>query len=683
MSASLKASRAGARALAAAIGLLAISNPATAGSIGPGLGNMDCGDAEYFQPFGFIANPQGPNGTNVALMIRGYFMTIFAPDSGNPPGEIGIYDVSDPKNPVETRHIENGDTQVFREAHSLPVGLINGRYYIAIQTLRGIQFWDFTDPLNASRVGSIDLPGVNGGDYENVAWQTTWQGRYLYVAGGNLGVLIVDASDPTNPTFIDDVKTGATGGFRVGPLFALGDYMVISNMDQGGAYAVLDISQPEDPALIAQISNLPRIYAIAVGGNDRIYAAGRDGDFLTHSFSDPTNISLIRNEPIGQDQLYAAAQDNFVFLGRQNNVVKVDISNEQRPVVVGEGNLGVDNPDHGQVTPIGNLLFIGNDHGTGSAFFCHQRGPDTIPLTVGATYPKDGSTYVTTQARVNVVLSDHVDIDTIDTSSVAVRPAGGQALDGIYTYSFNTISFGPNEPLEPDTTYELVLTAGGLTDVMGNALAFEVLVRFSTGEQIVIPEPEEPPIDGADGMPSDDMAGPGGGSGGPTLDPVDDGSGGVGPESEVPDVPGGQAADGQAGGGGPNGEPAAGSPGLGVGGSAGVGDLGGSNPGPVVSSPTAVGSAGGDGEAGSGIAAPTTVGAAPSSPAPQAATTVSAPMASNSNPFAVAPTVGELGGPAAVSEGGCAVNGEGGSPRRGWWLGMLGCSLLALRRRRR
>src|SRR5690606_14012669 len=145
-------------------------------------------------------------------------------------------------------------------------------------------------------------------------------------------------------------------------------------------YAVLDISQPEAPTLLDTLDNAPRMYAMTVGPNNRFYTAGRDGNFLIHSFTDPTNIVEVKNALIGQDQLYTAVQDHFVFLGRQNNVVKVDITNEQNPQVVGEGNLNRGNPDHGQVTPMGNLIYIGNDHGTGSAFFCHQMGQDTNPL---------------------------------------------------------------------------------------------------------------------------------------------------------------------------------------------------------------------------------------------------------------------------------------------------------------
>ncbi len=438
-------------------------------------------------------------------MIRGYFMTIFAPDSGAPPGEIGIYDVSNPKAPREVKHIKNQDTTKLREAHSLPVAFIDGKQYVALQTISGMQFWDFTDPLAAERIGNIDLPGVNGGDYENVAWQSTWQGRYLYVSGGNQGIYIIDAANPRDPKLLNKVSTSVTGGFRVGPLFALGDYLVISNMDQGGRYAILDITVPDQPALLSQLGNQPRMYAIAVG-KDRIYTAGRDGNFLIHSFEDPTKIDLVKNALVGQDQLYAAAQDEFVFLGRQNNVVKVDVTDEQNPRVVGEGTLGRGNPDHGQVTPMGNLIFIGNDHGTGSALFCHQLGRDTTPPTVQATYPKADSTGVAPTSRLSLLFSDYIDTETLTPESVVVRKAGGETVDGIFTYAFNTLSFGPEAPFEVDTTYEVVLPAGGVKDVMGNALEEEVLVRFSTGDSVVVPPPPPPATGGADGA--------GGGSGG-------------------------------------------------------------------------------------------------------------------------------------------------------------------------
>lgn len=536
-----------------------------AAQVGPGIGNIDCGQAEYFKPFAFIDHQNGgdPHGQNVTTMIRGYFLTVYAPDSGLPPGRIGVYDVSDPHTPQLAKYYSGGDTNNFREQHSLPVGLIDGKQYIAMQTRAGIQFWDFTDPLNAYVAGRIDLPGVTGGDYENVAWQASWQGHYLYVAGGNQGIYVINAADPLNPSLLTQVSTSKTGGFRVGPLFAVGDLLVMSNMDQGGNFGVLDISNPAQPALLDTLGNAPRMYAITVGANHRFYTAGRDGNFLIHSFSDPTNITQVKNAFIGQDQLYTAVQDHYVFIGRQENVIKVDVTNEQDPQVVGEGTLNRDHPDHGQVTPMGNLIYIGNDHGSGSAFFCHQMGQDTTPLVAQTIYPKDGATSISSDARVTIVFSDFVDLEKVSPETITIRPVGGEAIPGIYTYQFNQLSFSPDEPFPDDTTFQVHIPAGGLADVMGNALSEDALFHFSTGSDVSLPVPDPPPppmgsggaTTGAGGAAADPpfvrfsappatggaatggaAAGGAGGSPGSGSGGVDAGSGGVGV-----DVPSGQA----------------------------------------------------------------------------------------------------------------------------------------------
>lgn len=446
----------------------------------------DCKPSELFQPLAFVENTQGgPMGANVVIVTHGYLMVLFAPDSGRPPGVLHFYDVSKPRQPVLKHRVSDAHTARFREAHSLPVTFVGGKEYAAIQTIDGVQFWDLTNPLAAAYVSQLDLPGVAGGDYDNVAWQADWQGRYLFVSGANQGIYVIDTQDLNRPTLLAKVPNGRTGGFRVGPIFARGPYLVVSNMDQNGAYSVLDITEPEQPALLDTVRGLPRMYSMTATGK-RIYGAGRDGDFLIHSFSDPTSIEQVRVARIEQDSLYVAAQDHFVFSGRQDDFVKIDVRDEENPVIVGQGALGRDRPDHGQVTPLGNLLFVGNDHGSGSALFCHAERDD-MPPAVDAIFPAHGSVQQDPRSRVTIVFTDFIDTRTLGPATVAVRPRGGTALPGVYSYNFNTVSFSPNTELEPNATYEIVLAKGGVRDVTGNGLAEEIVARFSTGNAIAVP----------------------------------------------------------------------------------------------------------------------------------------------------------------------------------------------------
>jgi hypothetical protein len=42
------------------------------------------------------------------------------------------------------------------------------------------------------------------------------------------------------------------------------------------------------------------------------------------------------------------------------------------------------------------------------------------------------------------------------------------------------VNFSPSEPLQPDSTYEVWLPAGGIADISGNAMGEEVRFSFTT-----------------------------------------------------------------------------------------------------------------------------------------------------------------------------------------------------------
>jgi MYXO-CTERM domain-containing protein len=124
-------------------------------------------------------------------------------------------------------------------------------------------------------------------------------------------------------------------------------------------------------------------------------------------------------------------------------------------------------------------------------------------------------------SRVTVSWSDYIDLSTVGASTIAIRPVGGAPLLGIYSYCFNTLSFEPDQPLAANTTYEIAISAGGVKDLMGNAVAAERIVRFSTGASIMAP-----PDAGPDG--SSGQGGTPSGSGGSSTGGASGSSGGAG-----------------------------------------------------------------------------------------------------------------------------------------------------------
>src|SRR5690606_39017724 len=106
--------------------------------------------------------------------------------------------------------------------------------------------------------------------------------------------------------------------------------------------------------------------------------------------------------------------------------------------------------------------------------------PDTTPPSVDTVMPKDGATGQALTTRVGVTFTDNVELATVDSRSFFVRPLGGAPLSGKWGVSMDILHFAPDEDLEPGTTYEVVLPAGGVKDYVGNGIAQEFTSSFTT-----------------------------------------------------------------------------------------------------------------------------------------------------------------------------------------------------------
>ena len=471
---------------------------------GPGLGNIEYSEDEVFKPVGWVNQDNGlpgiyskrkPFGTNLGMMLDGYFFTLFAPDSGKGPGGFLFLDVSNPKDPKLIRRIYEPETRTkhFREPHSYGLARINGRRYMVFQNIVGIEIWDFTDLNQLEKVSELDLPNVDAGDYSNVSWQLTFQAPYLYVASAEQGIFIVDVHDPLNPQLAIRSNGGANpipisqlGGFSVGPINAFGNQLVISSMENKNGFASLDISDPLNPQILDLIPAWPQLYYASCydGEYFALSVRGSQGLMALFDLNDPANFNLHDDDLSVPGQLYCAFQDDFVFQGTEDYVVKVDISNPAEPFIVGQGTLTselVRIVDHGQVSPMGNLVFVGNDHGTGSAFVPHQNTPDHLPPHLKTTNPKDGAVNQSTLSRIALAFSDVIDFNSVNENTIQVTNAQGQAITGVFSAQNNIVHFAPSETLQPNSLYRVHVSAGGVRDLVGNAVVANSHWSFTTG----------------------------------------------------------------------------------------------------------------------------------------------------------------------------------------------------------
>jgi PKD repeat protein len=492
---------------------------------GPGLGNLSYTSAELFKPVSMItslAHPLDPAhssayesrevpatypgrkdyGMNAGIMVNGYFLTSFAPDSGLGPGGFLLYDVSNPrqirlvKKIYEPDDATGGRTKEFRETHSFGTAKIGGKTYVVLPSINGVEFWDFTDVNDIKQVKKLALPGVNAGDYENVAWQLWWQAPYLYVASAGRGIFIVDARDPVNAVVANrgagkpnPVPTGELGNFRIGPIFTMGNHMVLTAMESNGGFASLDISDPLNPKVLDSIvGTTPFYYATCFDGRS-LHASTRGSGAKMYSYDlgDRSRFVAEDNRLVIDEQLYCATQDNYVIQGAQTRIHKVDVSNPLNHVEVGRGSiLREDDPnyshsDNGQVAMFGNLVFVGNDHGSGSGFVVHAVDPDTTRPEVKQVSPANGAKQQALSSRIGLGMTDSIRPESVNANTFIVRPVGGNTLAGTYSVQLGIINFHPEQPLSPGTSYEVFLPANGVKDYAGNAIGADFKSTFNTG----------------------------------------------------------------------------------------------------------------------------------------------------------------------------------------------------------
>lgn len=457
---------------------------------GPGLGNLSYGAGEVFTVVGHVGNENGaPRAHGTASIHKGYLATIFSRDSGEGQGGFAFHDLSNPRSPVLVFAKDDSETFPIREGHGYGASRVNGRDYVVLQATEGVQFWDWTDVSAPVLVNYLKLPGVAASDYGTGAWWAFWAGSYVYVGGSGNGLFVLDAHDPATASLVDRVDqpnpipTSFVGSFKTGPVSVCGELLVIAGMNESGI-TTMDVSDPVNPRLISSTNDrvfAPLVYSGVFNGGF-LYGAGVDQILTVHDLRDPRHIVYSgKSAKLVEKGGYVSTQGGFAFLGASQAVYKVDVHDPTTPTVVGQGTSAVPGRDEDFATVIGNLIFDSDDHGNGTAILPHQAAPDTTPPHVNFASPAAATVGRRLTTRIGLSFDDEIDFDSVDATTFIVRKPGGATLPGQYSYHMALLNFQPAAPLEADTTYEVVLPAGGIKDAVGNPLAETYVSIFSTG----------------------------------------------------------------------------------------------------------------------------------------------------------------------------------------------------------
>ena len=490
------------------VSLVGLTVTAMAKSQGPGLGNLNYSAGDMSGEISRISEntPNGPParpsnapklhwGMNTGAMINGYFMVPFAYDSGNAGGGLLTYDLSNPRKPKLVKRLYDKRTDDFREIHSMGYSNIGKTKYLIMQSHKGIHIWNVTDVRKPVRTGKVDF--LPGGDYGNTPWQLFYQHPYVYVTGANTGLWIIDVKNPKKPKVADlknrvnPIPLSELGGFRVGPIWTMGNRMVLTSMDNKGGISQLDISDPLNPELLSTIPTVASHYYSSSFNGKHLLLTNRKDDLATfYDLTNPMKITLSHQFPtIKQDQLYGAYQDENFFIGAHYKTIKVDmrkkVKDEKRVLKHFQYPRGVDSAD--EVTVLGNVIVLGSDHGPSSYFVPHQEAQDKKAPAVRITSPVNKSLKQDVRTRIGVSFTDNINLDTVNSSNFSVRPViggkTGKPIKGVFSAYWNMVNFTPSKVLKTNTTYLVQIKGGGLKDWAGNRFAKSYSFSFKTTDK--------------------------------------------------------------------------------------------------------------------------------------------------------------------------------------------------------
>jgi hypothetical protein len=388
---------------------------------GPGLANLSYGSNEVFKPIAILNSDVSGSarGHGTVQMVNGYLFVPFGRDSGASGGGFSFYDMSNPRAPVR---VSQTNVTALREPHGFGFSNSYPGRYVVMQSISGIQFWDITNERAPTLLRDMVLPGIAESDYALGAWWVFWQAPYVYVGGSGNGIYVVDATDPRNPTLVRQVPTSSWGGFRVGPVFAVGN-LLIGTHNEGSGIVSLDIGNPRDPRVIASTTASGAHYGTIVNG-DRVITAGLDNRLRVHDISDPRVFpQLVQSPDTGGRGGYVSTQRGFAHAGFSNKYAKIDLATG---AIAGTGTSNIANRDEDFGTVFGNLVLVGNDHGNGSALMPHQSAPITGAPVVNMVSPKNNATNQPVTSRIGITLTDQIDLRTVSTASFIVRPVGAR-----------------------------------------------------------------------------------------------------------------------------------------------------------------------------------------------------------------------------------------------------------------
>ena len=435
--------------------------------MGPGLTQATFTSAEIgHEVFTFPNATVGEQPTIVEYQ-RGYLYIGAGSDSGTTRTVATWYNFSNPRNPTVLFNVPN----VSGRGNKPHMASFWDDKFLDGTQISGFRWWNFDSHTIIKQYTGPVAPVWYMGQYPYV-----FVPRNGYIAGANL--LEVAKITGTTATHLTSFDLGASVGFPVGALHAIGN-LLIASASQTAGVATFDISNPSAPRLLGRLVTGGQIYTSMVYGS-RIYQCESGSGIRVYDFSNPSNIVNVGFIDLPNDPRYVQLKEGKGYC--TPGVAKLCVFDAQTLAILQTYTLAGPSDF---TYPVGNMIITGGDSkAPHCAIIPIQTTPDTQGPAVLFGSPASNAVNQHVNSRVGFSMSDQIDVTSLTTTSFIVQEVGGAVVAGTYSTQMGMINFCPTNPLKANTTYQVTLPVGGVRDVVGNGLRTAFSMYFSTGPTI-------------------------------------------------------------------------------------------------------------------------------------------------------------------------------------------------------
>jgi hypothetical protein len=198
-------------------------------------------------------------------------------------GKIVLMDISDPSLPSELGFLESDLRGQDLVIEGSLVYITESGEFTNSNRLRII---DISSPSAPAEISTLDFTPETVG-----AIQVS--GDFAYICNDNSGLLVVDISEPEDPSIVATYSGGgALSDVKISGNLA---YLVSGTTDP--VLRILDISTSTNPFEIGSVNGFPSGWNKLAFSGTTCYVAGRTSDTYVVDVSDPTNPQIIRSLP--------------------------------------------------------------------------------------------------------------------------------------------------------------------------------------------------------------------------------------------------------------------------------------------------------------------------------------------------------------------------------------------------